>query len=201
MPIPRRVSGPNDAAPVAFELQASKIEAVGRSSENEGEPQSVLPWYVAYTRPQQESVALLNLRQQGFRAYLPLCKAYGKHSASLEPMFRRYVFFGPCRESQSIATARSTRGVNSIVTFGTNLAVVQPLVLHAIRALEQEHNAPNSAALSPFQPGHRARLRAPALNGLEGLVHAVSSKRVTLLLEILGRQKLLKVQHGQLELV
>lgn len=33
-------------------------------------------WYLAYTKPKQESVALVNLEQQGFEAYLPLFKKW-----------------------------------------------------------------------------------------------------------------------------
>ena len=55
-----------------------------------------------------------------------------------------------------------------------------------------------------FLPGRLVRLRGAALQGLQGLqglVHLVSTKMVTLLVEILGRQKLGGVEHHQIELV
>ncbi len=62
-------------------------------------------------------------------------------------------------------------------------------------------NQADMAEISPFQPGCMVRLRAVGLQGLQGMVHSVSVKRVTLLLEILGRQKLVAVEHHQVELV
>ena len=165
-------------------------------------------WYLAYTKPRQEQVAHHNLQQQGFNAYLPLYKKF-KNSppeaamsdlAAYEPMFARYIFFQPRLASQSISTVRSTRGVCSIVTFGHQPALVQPATLRAIQQFEQERNLAGMATISPFQPGVVVRLRDEALKGLQGLVQAVSAKRVTLLLDILGRQKLLHIEHSQLEL-
>jgi transcriptional antiterminator RfaH len=165
-------------------------------------------WYVAYTKSRQESVAEFNLQQQDFETYLPMFKVIKKQAArpgnmehAYEPMFPRYLFFKPASRKQSIATARSSRGVTSVVTFGTELAVVPPDVVHTIRELEAQRNDADIDSISPFQPGCRVRLRDTALCGIEGVVQAVGAKRVVLLMHILGRQKTLKVKHGQLELV
>lgn len=169
-------------------------------------------WYVAYTQPKQEEVALVNLQQQGFRAYLPLYKILKRKAGkaappdrpaplvTYEPMFPRYMFFQPSSPGQSIATARSTRGVNSIVRFGSAFALVQPEIIKAIQECEQQRNQAKLHVISPFQPGRRVRLRDPALHGLEGLVHSVSKQRLMVLLEILGRQKIVKLEHNQVEL-
>jgi transcriptional antiterminator RfaH len=169
-------------------------------------------WYLVYTKPRQERVAHINLQQQGFFSYLPLFKTFAKAEkpkdglkvlaeAVFEPMFARYVFFRPGNPRQSISAARSTRGVSTIVAFGFVPAVVQPAMLVDIRACEQERNRVDITAISPFQPGSQVRLRGAGLQGLQGLVQSVSAKRVTLLLEILGRQKLVGVEHHQIELV
>ncbi|PLC53038.1 transcriptional activator RfaH [Pollutimonas nitritireducens] len=171
-------------------------------------------WYVVYTKPRQESVAEFNLQCQEFETYLPLFKVIKKAaladrqtqdalepSTVYEPMFPRYLFFKPANQRQSIAAARSSRGVQGLVTFGAELAMVQPNVVRAIRELEAERNSADITGITPFQPGRRVRLRDTALEGMEGVVHAVGAKRVVLLMTILGRKKTLKVTHGQLELV
>lgn len=166
-------------------------------------------WYLAYTKPRQEQVAHTNLQQQGFHVYLPLYKTFKKTSpadtakdlATFEPMFARYIFFQPASPAQSISAVRSTRGICTIVTFGFEPAQVQPATLQAIQLFEQQRNQAGLATISPFQPGVLVRLRDEGLHCLQGLVQSVSAKRVTLLLDILGRQKLLKVDHSQLELV
>lgn len=165
------------------------------------------PWYLAYTKPRQEHVALANLQQQGFEAYLPLYKTFRKSptlegSAVIvfEPMFARYVFFRPGRADQSIAPVRATRGVSTVVSFGFEPATVGHEVLGAIRACEQARNQADPASLSAFQPGSQVRLSGGALKGLVGIVQAVSAKRVALLLELLGRPQRIEVAHQALAL-
>lgn len=161
-------------------------------------------WYVVYTQPKREQVAVTNLEQQGFDAYLPQYKTFKKSPAGVlaafEPMFPRYVFFRPGHAGQSISGARSTRGVSFILSFGFNAALLKPEQLLAIRACESERNRADLGEISPFQPGLKVRLRHSGLRNLEGLVQSVSAKRVTLLLELLGRQATVDVEHHQLEL-
>ncbi len=162
-------------------------------------------WFLAYTRPRLETVALQNLQQQGFDAYLPLYKRLKKTDAGMdvifEPMFARYVFFRPLHPAQSIAPVRSTRGVSHLVSFGHEIATIRFDTLDAIRQLEQERNAADVAELSSLRPGHAVRFRNTALKGVEGVVQSVSSRRVAVLLELMGRQQLVSVDHHQLEAV
>lgn len=160
-------------------------------------------WFLAYTRPRLETVALQNLQQQGFDAYLPFYKRLKNSSAGMqaifEPMFPRYVFFKTSLQAQSIAPVRSTRGVAQVVSFGHEIATLGSHTLEAIRHLEQERNAADVADLSTLRPGHLVRFCNPALSGLKGLVKSVSSRRVTVLLELMGRQQMVSVDHQQLE--
>jgi transcriptional antiterminator RfaH len=166
------------------------------------------PWYLAYTKPRQEHVAQLNLEQQAFETYLPLFKILSKNTVQpevqavevFEPMFARYIFFRPSSPRQSIATARSTRGLSSIVSFGFEMATVSPDTIAAIRACEQERNNADISAINPFQAGDKVRMRADGMQSIRGLVHSVSAKRVKLLLEILGHKKVVTVDHFQVEL-
>lgn len=162
-------------------------------------------WFLAYTRPKLEAVAAQNLQRQGFEAYLPLFKRLKKTDTEplviFEPMFPRYVFFRPVRLDQSIAPVRSTRGVANVVSFGHEIASVKPDILCAIRQLEEDRSALDVADLSSLRPGHLVRFRNPAFKGLEGLVKTVSSRRVAVLLELMGRQQLVSVEHHQLEAV
>jgi transcriptional antiterminator RfaH len=165
-------------------------------------------WFLTYTKPRQELVAQLNLQQQGYETYLPFFKALRKSATDpdasgqvvFEPMFPRYVFFRPGNSRQSIAAARSTRGVNSVVSFGFEVASVPAATLAGIRSFEQLRNETDITSINPFQSGDKVRMVAGGLQSLEGLVHSVSAQRVKLLLEILGRQQLVSVAHHQVEL-
>ena len=150
---------------------------------------SVPPWFLAYTKPRQESVAEANLLRQGFEVYLPLFRKLkrGTPEPVVEPMFPRYVFLRPSTEEQSLSVVRSTRGVLSLIRFGMEIARVPQAVVDRIAALEAWRRDAPVSELSALSVGQRVLVEAGPFKGLEGLVHAVSAKRVTVLLELLGR--------------
>ena len=160
-------------------------------------------WYLAYTKPRQETVAHSNLEQQGFEAYLPLFKKFKKTEqgpvALFEPMFPRYILFRPSHSGQSISAVRSTKGVTTIVRFGFEPALLQGDVVQRIRLMEQLRLQATIEELNQLKVGQKVRLKHTALGAIEGLVHNVSSKRVAVLLEILGRPMVVQVDHHQVE--
>lgn len=167
------------------------------------ENQVLRRWYLAYTKPKLESVALANLELQGFEAYLPLFKKFKKTAqgpvALFEPMFPRYILFRPVRAEQSISVVRSTKGVTSLVRFGFEPALLHEELVQRIRQMEQDRQQATIEQLNQLKVGQAVRLRHTALGALEGLVHQVSSKRVAVLLEILGRPTVVQVAHHQVE--
>lgn len=179
-------------------------DAASGNSPSQPQDECESNWFLVYTKPRQEDVALLNLQRQGFHTYLPRYKSVKKASAGMpivfEPLFPRYVFFRPASPAQSISSVRSTRGVVTIVSFGGEPALVRDEILRDIQQFERQRNEADLDHISPFQPGKEVRLRNSPLNGLTGLVKSVSSQRVAVLLELLGRQKEVAVGHHQLEL-
>lgn len=161
-------------------------------------------WYLAYTKPRQEDIAKRNLDQQGFETYLPLYKKFKKTEQGpvsvFEPMFPRYLFFKPGRPEQSISTVRSTKGVTTLVRFGFEPAVIDDELLRRIRQIEEDRDHATLLELSQLKPGQTVRLQHTALKGVEGLVQSVSSKRVAVLLEILGSPVVVQLEHHQVEL-
>lgn len=160
-------------------------------------------WYLVYAKPRHEEVARFNLQQQGFEAYLPLYKKFKKTEQGpvsvFEPMFPRYLFFRPTSSGQSLSTVRSTRGVTTLVRFGFEPAVVADVLVERIRQLEQERNVATLQQTSDVRAGQKVRLKHTALGDVEGLVQSVSSKRVAVLLEILGRPAVVQVEYFQVE--
>lgn len=160
-------------------------------------------WYLVYTKPRQEDVAKLNLDQQGFETYLPLYKKFKKTEQGpvsvFEPMFPRYLFFRPGREGQSISTVRSTKGVSTLVRFGFEPAVIDEELLRRIRQIEEDRHHATLLELSKLKAGQTVRLQHTALQGVEGLIQSVSSKRVAVLLEILGSPVVVQLEHHQVE--
>jgi transcriptional antiterminator RfaH len=168
-----------------------------------GEATSFDRWYLAYTKPRQEHTAQVNLEQQAFEAYLPLYKRFKKTEqgpvAMFEPMFPRYILFRPGKPEQSISAVRSTKGIASIVRFGFEPALLQDDLVQRIRQLEQDRNHATLQELSNLRPGQAVRLKHTALGDVGGLIQSVSSKRVAVLLEILGRPAVVQLAHHQVE--
>lgn len=183
-------------------MEQDKIHARGAEEQAFGE---VSAWFVAYTRPQLEAIAVQNLESQGFGVYLPRYKRMKRVDGGIkvvfEPMFPRYVFFQPSRHDQSIAPVRSTRGVSHLIRFGQQVASVRPRVLEAIRQFEVARDAMDEGELMALRPGSRVRFSDPGFQGLEGLVQSVSSRRIAVLLELMGRPQLVNVESSRLEAV
>jgi transcriptional antiterminator RfaH len=161
-------------------------------------------WYLAYTKPRQESIAQDNLVRQAFDAYLPLYKKFKKTEqgpvALFEPMFPRYILFRPSKPEQSISAVRSTKGIATIVRFGFEPAQLHDDLVQRIRQLEQDRNHATLQELSNLKVGQTVRLKHNALGGVEGLIQCVSSKREAVLLEILGRPTVVQLEHHQVDI-
>lgn len=160
-------------------------------------------WYLVYTKPRLELEARRQLEQQGFVVYLPLYKKLKRSPEGLiatrEPMFPRYLFVRPGQPSQGLSSIRSTRGVSTLVRFGFEPAVVSQELIDAIGGMELEREQTELADLSGLQVGQRVRLAHVAMQDMEGLVQSVSSKRVQVLLEILGRPVSVQLEHHQIQ--
>jgi transcriptional antiterminator RfaH len=80
-------------------------------------------WHLIYTKPRQEELALINLKNQHYECYLPFISKekilQGKKILSKEPMFPRYLFVRLSHDGQqNWSPIRSTKGVSHLVNFG-----------------------------------------------------------------------------------
>jgi transcriptional antiterminator RfaH len=162
-------------------------------------------WMVAYTKPRQEQIALQNLERQNFEAYLPLYKKFKNTETGsvpvFEPMFPRYILFRPSKPEQSIESVRSTKGISHVVRFGFEPGVVGQSMIDTLKSFEEAQNQASLVDMSNFKAGQKVKLKHVALGNMEGLVQSVSSKRVAVLLEILGRPTVVQMEHHQIEVL
>ena len=162
-------------------------------------------WYLVYSQPRQEKLAAEQLANQGYVSYLPLCapaprsRASARPAPELEPMFPRYVFFRRGSAQQALGPARHTRGVSTLVSFGACPATVRADLVEAVREVERLRRASRAPTTLPFGVGDRVRLCHENLQSLQCMVTAVSGQRVSLLLQILGREKEVSVHHTAVE--
>jgi transcriptional antiterminator RfaH len=128
-------------------------------------------WYLIYTKPRQEEVALTNLTRQGFGAYLPRLrqsrKRRGKRVLVVEPLFPRYLFIHLDSHTDNWIPIRSTLGVMSLVRFGTEPArVPDDLVAHL--KSQQGAEGLHEWAEPKFAVGDRARVAEGPLPAMKG---------------------------------
>jgi transcriptional antiterminator RfaH len=112
-------------------------------------------------------------------------------------MFPRYLLLRPANPGQSLSTVRSTRGVAGLVRFGVEPGTLSDSAVQGIRSVEQARAQLDLAELTALRPGQGVVFVEGAFQGLAGLVTAVSARRVSVLLELLGRTTRVQVapQH------
>jgi len=160
-------------------------------------------WYLLYSKPRQERIALENLDRQGYEAYLPLLRQRRRRQRRLlttvEPMFPRYLFIHLSPESDDWGPIRSTVGVANMVRFGLHAARVPEGLVHTLQAREDEHGV-QQLPVPDFRPGDRVRICEGVMAGYEAIFHARTGKeRVMLLLEIAGKTARIQVGAGDIE--
>ncbi|MEW6210159.1 MAG: transcription termination/antitermination NusG family protein [Acidobacteriota bacterium] len=164
-------------------------------------------WYLLYTRASGEMEAARTLTslaerlKQNIEVFLPLVKE--RRSKGLyrfrtveAPLFPRYLFARLDFEHVSAVSIRSSRGVQSIVTFGDQPATVPCCMIEEIRSrivdgyVKLEEAPPPDC---PFMQGERVEIRTGAFSGLTGvfLSYVPSKQRAMILLDclLLGRNK------------
>ena len=159
-------------------------------------------WYLIYTKPQQEKIALENLTRQRYHSYLPLIQRQKRHRRRglrvVEPMFPRYLFVH-LSDNDNWGPIRSTKGVAHMIRFGKTPATVPDDLIEGFRAGEDETGV--HAYIAPeHRPGDRVVISAGPMTGYEAIFTAASGKeRVLLLLEVAGKMAKLQLAADQIE--
>lgn len=160
-------------------------------------------WYLVYTKPRQEQLALLNLARQGYAVYLPRARRarrrQGRRLEGVEPLFPRYLFIRLDAGTDNWAPIRSTVGVAALVRFGQEPARVPDSLVEFLRQRESATGL-HEWAEPALAAGDRVRVAEGAFQGYDGILLARTSReRVLVLLDILGRQVRMQARVDQLE--
>lgn len=162
-------------------------------------------WYLVFSKPRGERVALTNLLRQGYQTYLPLIrnrrKRYGRYAHVIEPMFPRYLFIYLNDQTDDWGPIRSTTGVTSMVRFGDRAGRVPDDLVMALKLREAEKGyfEPQTRTL---RQGDSVRICEGPMSGYEGIFHCNSGKqRVILLLEIAGRSAKVQIDSDHIQWV
>ena len=150
-------------------------------------------WSVVQTQVNAEAKAVANLGRQGFSTYFPRYLKRRSHARKVEtvprPLFPRYVVVGIDVASQRWRAIQSTLGVSHLVCVGDRPAAVEPRVIDALKAREDEAGFITLARRPAFSPGDTVRIVEGAFVDSLALVEDVSDHhRVAVLLNLLGRK-------------
>lgn len=157
-------------------------------------------WFVVCCKPRQELVAQENLLRQGFHVYLPRIqikrRRRGQWVDVIEVLFPRYIFIRVDPVKNSIAPVRNTRGVIGLVRFGGQPAVVADKVMGVLFQREAAGSGLHQDNRPLFCVGEPVKLVEGPLAGMEGVfVQEDGEKRVTVLLELLGKDNSVRVNR------
>lgn len=165
----------------------------------------MLAWYLLYSKPKQERVALENLERQGYEAYLPLMpnrrRIKGRYTRVIEPMFPRYLFIHLSDKTDDWGPIRSTLGVSKLVRFGDLPARVPEGLIETLQSHENEAGI-QVLPLPEFKAGDRVRIAEGAMAGYEGVYQAKGSQeRVIILLDVVGKSTRVQLSADAIEAV
>jgi transcriptional antiterminator RfaH len=158
-------------------------------------------WYVVNTHPHQEERAEINLRRQGYDAWLPRLLRERRHARRVDttwgPLFPGYLFVSLAPHEQPWRVIDSTFGVRRILCHGERPRPVQQGFIEALKETTDERGvvALPTQDLTLGQP--LRLLTGPFADRIGTLLRLTDKDRVAVLLTLLGREVRLDVSRQQ----
>jgi transcriptional antiterminator RfaH len=150
----------------------------------------VSQWFVANTKPNQETLALEHLRRQGFSAWLPRYRKTRRHARRFDtiqaPLFPGYLFVELDPVSRPWRSVNGTFGVRHLICRDGAPAPLPADFVRDLRA-QADDGGLITQALPALAKGMVARVVAGPFVGCIGtLIELDGRERVKVLLGILG---------------
>lgn len=160
-------------------------------------------WYAVQTQVRAERLALVNLRRQGFEAYLPAYRKRRRHARRTDwvasPLFPGYLFVRMDIDVTAWRAINSTIGARNVIRFGEHPASMPAGIVEEIIAHEDDGRMVRPGSVIPFTRGDEIRVTDGALCDQLGLFDCnADGERVVILLNLLGRQVRVKVSGEHL---
>lgn len=161
-------------------------------------------WYLVQTKSRNEQVAIENLSRQGYECYLPKYmtskKLRGKCYEVCEPLFAGYIFILLDCFTDNWSPVRSTKGVQCIVRFGGEPALVKTELVEMLRNNDDERGI-QILPKKEFCKGQDVTVSTGPLAGYHAIYDcASSSDRAIVLLTILNQDVRLQLSELDLEM-
>ena len=156
-------------------------------------------WYAVQSRPRYEETAKNNLVRQGYDVFLPKYLKRRRHARRTDwiasPIFPRYLFVGLNLETEPWRAIQSTIGAVSLVCFSDKPTPVPDNVIDSLKNREDESGLISLRNIARVQIGDQVQVVRGALEDNIGVLESLDDlERVTLLLDLMGRQVRVKTR-------
>lgn len=147
-------------------------------------------WVAVCTHPNRETLAIDNLRRQGYETYCPVLAKPRRHARKTQivkrPLFPGYIFVSLNQSVQGTRSIRSTFGVRHLVQFGDAPARLSEDFIAELKTREIDGVIPLPSAKASFPPGSTALIREGAFRDTVVTVLSCHVRdRVIVLLDLL----------------
>ncbi len=162
-------------------------------------------WIALYTKPNQEQLAIENIKRQSYDVYCPMVSKTRRHARKTEmvrrPLFPSYLFVRLNVQCSQWRPLLSTRGVQSLVKFGERLGEVPLGFISDLRAHE-DSGVLDQLIQPKVAPGDKVEIMdGPFKNLIAQVVSLPEKDRVWLLLDMMGQSVRISQKVSALEAV
>lgn len=155
------------------------------------EAQTNMRWFAVNTLPHAEPRAIANLERQGWRCFCPqvlrTTRSGRRMMTRLRPLFPGYAFLQMDPLRSAWRSVDGTSGVRHIVKAGDRPVPLPEGIVETLMAMTDSGGKLSFA--SSLSAGDNVRFLAGPFSGLVGkLAHLDAAGRITVLLDLLGRE-------------
>lgn len=162
-------------------------------------------WFVVHTQPNKEKIALVNLQQQNFEAFLPVYEKSRRHARKVDtvqrPLFPGYLFVAFDLHIDRWRSINGTRGVSYLLcTEDTKPLPVPKDIIENLQTEQASKGHVSLKALTSFMVGDKARLlEGPFSDEIVVFNQMTDQDRAQILVHFMGRSLKVEVPLTSLE--
>lgn len=158
-------------------------------------------WYLINTKPNAHSLAIQNLKRQGYEVFLPLMiktsKRRGKFVNSETPLFPGYLFIGTKLSQIPWQSINATRGVSKAVNLDGQYRAVDNQIIDGIRSRCNHNDV--FKTVDKITSGDRVKIeKGPFMDFICNVDKIAADQRAWLLIDILQQKIRAKISMDDL---
>lgn len=151
-------------------------------------------WYLIKTKPRQEQVAIINLKNQNYNVYCPTAVINNKNVA----LFPGYLFIHLDSNLDNWSPIKSTKGVINFVRFGLSYAKLADSVIDFIKSNEIT-TIEKIKNLNSFKPNDSVQITEGVFKNCMAIFKSFKSHdRVILLMKLMGQEQTINIEKTSL---